>query len=136
MTQPVTSLCIITFQKSCINLKSTPVITPKYIHVSVVLVIFHYYMLKNKQSNSHSIIQYDVGVVVLFAYPVKLNILTRNGVTKILPKKLFYLIFPIQPSKCWTKFRFINTLVMCSLTSNVVYFICYCCRQDKSSSEQ
>ena len=30
ITQPVTSLCIITFQKSCINLKSTQDITLKY----------------------------------------------------------------------------------------------------------
>ena len=28
-------------------------------------------------------------VVVLFEYPMKLHILTRNGVTKILPKKLY-----------------------------------------------
>ena len=25
---------------------------------------------------------------------------------------LFYLIFLIQPSKCWTKFRFINTVTV------------------------
>ena len=30
MTQPVTSYCIITFQKSLINLKSTQDITPKH----------------------------------------------------------------------------------------------------------
>ena len=30
---------------------------------------------------------------------------------------LFYLIFPIQPSKCWTKFRFINTLMSCCVHS-------------------
>ena len=30
MTQPVTSLGIITFQKRCINLKSTQDFTPKY----------------------------------------------------------------------------------------------------------
>ena len=59
-----------------------------YTHVSVVLVIFHYYMLQNKQSNSHSLYSMT-SVVVLFAYPVKLNILTRNRVTKILPKKLY-----------------------------------------------
>ena len=59
-----------------------------YTHASVVLVIFHYYMLQNKQSNSHSLYSVML-VVVLFAYPMKLNILTRNGVTKILPKKLY-----------------------------------------------
>ena len=59
-----------------------------YTHVSVVLVIFHYYMLQNKQSNSHSLYSMT-SVVVLFAYPIKLNISTRNGVTKILPKKLY-----------------------------------------------
>ena len=59
-----------------------------YTHVSVVLVIFHYCMLQNKQSNSHSL-YIMTSVVVLFAYPIKLNILTRNGVTKILPKKLY-----------------------------------------------
>ena len=59
-----------------------------YKHASVVLVIFHYYMLQNKQSNSHS--SYTItSVVALFAYPIKLTILTRNGVTKILPKKLY-----------------------------------------------
>ena len=59
-----------------------------YTHVRVVLVIFHYYMLQNKQSNSHSLSSMT-SVVVLFAYPIKFNILTRNGVTKILPKKLY-----------------------------------------------
>ena len=59
-----------------------------YTHVSVVLVIFHYYMLQNKQFNSHSLCNMT-SVVVLFAYPIKFNILTRNGVTKILPKKLY-----------------------------------------------
>ena len=59
-------------------------------HASVVSVIFHYYMLQNKQSDSmYDDIQYDV-VVVLFAYPIKLNISTRKRVTKILPKKLHY----------------------------------------------
>ena len=58
-----------------------------YTHVSVVLIIFHYYILQNKQSNRHSLYSMT-SVVVLFAYPIKLNILTRNVVTKILPKKL------------------------------------------------
>ena len=50
-----------------------------YIHASVVLVIFHDYMVQNKQSNSNS--SYTMtSVVVLFAYPIKLTILTRNGV--------------------------------------------------------
>ena len=60
-----------------------------YIHSSVVSDTFHYYMLQNKQSNSHSLYSMT-SVVVLFAYPIKLNILTRNAVTKILPKKLYF----------------------------------------------
>ena len=59
-----------------------------YAHASVALVISYYYMPQNKQSNSHSL-NSMTSVVVLFAYPIKLNILTRNGVTKILPKKLY-----------------------------------------------
>ena len=90
VTQPVTSLCIITFQKSFIDLKSTQNITLKYLgmhvkhslytHVSAVLVIFRYYMLQNKQSNRYSLYSMT-SVVVLFAYPIKLNISTRKGVT-------------------------------------------------------
>ena len=60
-----------------------------YTHASVVLVIFHYYMLQNKQSNKYSLYSMR-SVVVLFAYPIKLNISTRKRVTKILPKKLHY----------------------------------------------
>ena len=60
-----------------------------YTHVSVVLVIFHDHMLQNKQSDRHSLYSMT-SVVVFFAYPIKLNILTRNRVTKILPKKLHY----------------------------------------------
>ena len=59
-----------------------------YTHASVVLVIFHYYMLQNKQSNSHSLYSMT-SVVVLFPYPIKSNISTRNGITKILPPKLY-----------------------------------------------
>ena len=59
-----------------------------YTHVNVVLVIFHYYMLQNKQPNSHSLCSMT-SVVVLFAYPIKFDISTRNGVTKILLKKLY-----------------------------------------------
>ena len=58
-----------------------------YTHGSVVLVIFHYYMVQNKQFNRYS---YSMtSVVVLFAYPIKSNISTRKEVTKILPKKLY-----------------------------------------------
>ena len=60
-----------------------------YTHASVVLVIFHYHMLQNKQSDRHSLYSMT-SVVVFFAYPIKLNILTTNRVTKILPKKLHY----------------------------------------------
>ena len=70
-----------------------------YTHAIVVLVIFHSYMVQSEQSNSHSL--YSItSVVVLFAYPIKLNMLTKNGVTKILLIKgvilLSYLIFSIQ----------------------------------------
>ena len=51
-----------------------------YTHASVVLGIFHHYILQNKQSNRYSL--YSItSVVVLFSYPVKLNISTRKGVT-------------------------------------------------------
>ena len=40
-----------------------------YTHASVVLVILHYYVLLNKQSNRHSIIlQYDISGCVLFVH--------------------------------------------------------------------
>ena len=53
-----------------------------YTHASVVLVIFYliYYMLQSKQSNRHSLYSMT-SVVVLFPYPIKLNISTRKGVT-------------------------------------------------------
>ena len=38
-----------------------------YTHASIVLVIFHYYMLQNKQSNSNSLYSMML-VVVLFEY--------------------------------------------------------------------
>ena len=53
-----------------------------YTHASVVLVIFRYHMPQNKQSNTYSLYSMT-SVVVLFA---------------------------LQSRKCWTKFRFINTL--------------------------
>ena len=55
-----------------------------YTHASVVLVIFHHYMLQNRQSNRH-LLYSMTSEVVLFAY--KLNISVRCAVTKILPKK-------------------------------------------------
>ena len=51
-----------------------------YTHASVVLVNFHYYMLQNKQPNRYSLYSMT-SVVVLLAYPIKLNISTRKGVT-------------------------------------------------------
>ena len=60
-----------------------------YTHASVVLVICHYHMLQNNQSDRHSLYSMT-SVAVFFAYPIKLNILTRNRVTKIPPKKLHY----------------------------------------------
>ena len=88
VTQPVTSLCIITFQKSFIDLKSTQNVILKYLGMYVKHSLytckcsfsFHYYMLQNKQSNRYSLYSMT-SVVVLFAYPIKLNISTRKGVT-------------------------------------------------------
>ena len=51
-----------------------------YTHANVLLVIFHYYMLQNKQSDRHSLYSMT-SVVVLFAYSIKLNISTRKEVT-------------------------------------------------------
>ena len=51
-----------------------------YTHVSVVLVVLHYYMLQNKQSNRYSLYSMT-SVVVLFAYPIKFKVLTGKGVT-------------------------------------------------------
>ena len=72
ITQPVRSLCIITFQKSFIDLKSTQNITLKF-------GFFQYCMLQNKQSNRYSLYSMT-SVVALFAYPIKSNISTRKGV--------------------------------------------------------
>ena len=58
-----------------------------YTHASVVLVIFYYHMLQNKQSNRYSL-NSMTSVIVFFAYPIKLNMSRR--VTKILPQKLHY----------------------------------------------
>ena len=56
-----------------------------YTHaISVVLVIFHYYMLQNKESIRYSLYSMT-SVVVLFACPIKLNVSTRKGVTQVLP---------------------------------------------------
>ena len=51
-----------------------------YTHASVVLVIFHYFVLQTKQSNSFSLYGMT-SVVVLFPYPIKSNISTRKRVT-------------------------------------------------------
>ena len=64
-----------------------------YAHASVVLVFFfHYHMLENKQSNRHSL-HSMTSVVVLFAYPIKLIISTRNVVAKIPPKKNIVILY-------------------------------------------
>ena len=84
-----------------------------YTHVSVILVIFYYYMLQNKQSNSRSL--YSMTSVVVFCISYKVEYLDKKRSNKNSTKEvilLFYLIFPTQPSKCWTKFRFINTLML------------------------
>ena len=57
--------------------------------MSVYLVICFHHEVKHKMSG-HLLYSMTL-VVVSFAYPVKLNILTRNvGFTKILRKKLYY----------------------------------------------
>ena len=86
----MTLVWIITFHKSFFDLKSTQNIILKYLWVfmlniaytraSMVLVIVHYYMLQNTQSNRYSLYSMT-SVVVLFAYPIKLNISTRKEVT-------------------------------------------------------
>ena len=57
--------------------------------------------------------------VVLFVYPIKLNISTFKERSYIYSTKevilLFYLICLMQLTKCWTKFRVINTLITESL---------------------
>ena len=80
-----------------------------YTHASVILVIFHYYMLQNKQFNSH-IIQHDVGGCVICIF-YKAEYLDKEWSSTTKEVMLFYLIFPIQRTKCCTKFRFINTLM-------------------------
>ena len=52
-----------------------------YTHASVVLVIFHYYMLQNKQSNRYSLYSMTSVVVLFSAYLIKSNISTRKGVS-------------------------------------------------------
>ena len=88
-TQSVTSLYIITFQKSFLDLKSTKNIRLKYLGLYVKHSLhtykcsssyFNYFMLQNEQSNGYSL-HIMTSVVVLFAYLIKLNISTRKGVT-------------------------------------------------------
>ena len=58
-----------------------------YTHASVVVGIFDYRMVQNKQFNRYWV--YSVmSVVVLFAYAIKLKMLTTKGVTWILWKML------------------------------------------------
>ena len=89
ITQPLTSLCIITFQKSFINFKSTQNTTFKCLGLDIKHSLhtckcsfgyFHNHMLQNKQSNKYSLYSMK-SVVVLFAYQIKLNVPTRKGVT-------------------------------------------------------
>ena len=48
-----------------------------YTHASVVLAMFHYYMLQNRQSNGYSLYS-KTSVVVLFAYPSKVEYLDKE----------------------------------------------------------
>ena len=52
-----------------------------YTHVSVVVVIFHYYTLQNKQSNSLSLCSMT-SLVRQFSDQIKLNISKSKAVTK------------------------------------------------------
>ena len=89
VTQAVTSLCIISFHKSFNDLNSTKNITLKYLGLCVKhslrtcrcsFIYFSLLYATKKQSNGHSLYSMT-SVVVLFAYPIKLNISTRKGVT-------------------------------------------------------
>ena len=63
--------------------------------------------------------QYDVGgCVICISYQVEYLDKERsykNSTKEVI--LLFHLIFPIQPSKCWTKFRFMNTLNITHISS-------------------
>ena len=75
ITQPVASSRIINFEKAsqiCKVVKILHLNTQAWMlnvactHGSAVLVVLHYYMLRNRQSQSHlSIIQHDVGGCVM-----------------------------------------------------------------------
>ena len=85
-----------------------------YTHASVVLVIFHYHMLQNKQSDRHSYIhiQYDVGGCVL-CISNKVEYLNKEEKYKNSTKEVtlqFKLIFSMQSTKCWAKFGFIISI--------------------------
>ena len=84
---------------------------------SVILVILHYYLFRNKECQSHSLCM--TSVVVLFAFPIKLSISKTKGVTKILPKKSYSYFnwLPNSVINCWTKFRLISTLIKLSFFS-------------------
>ena len=96
--QPVMSSCIMLFKKlyifevkvfKVLHINVRPwMLIIVYINQSVVSVVLHYYMLRNKQFRGHSLYNMT-SVVVLFAYLIKLNISTTSAVTKILPKRLY-----------------------------------------------
>ena len=54
-------------------------LTIVYTRASVVCVIVHCYMIQNKQFNRYSL-HSMMSAVVLFAYAIKLNMLTMKGV--------------------------------------------------------
>ena len=73
-------------------------------------------------------------VVVLFAYPIKLNVLTKNGVTKILPKKLhchFILFSQYNHQNAGQNFVFINTLTK---ILKMICFIIKCCLETSNET--
>ena len=69
--------------------------------------------------------------VVLFAYPTKLNIATRNGLTKILQKKLLYIVVLCnicnKPRKYYGNSYFIAECRRCAILTCVIENkVCYC----------
>ena len=106
--QHVISHCIMTFGKA--SFKSSRTIAHKQ------GLVINDSLRTYKGSCFFFLLLYTIGnliarcVICIFK---KLNISTKNTVTKILKKRLyceFKLIFPMQSRKCWTIVRFIGTL--------------------------
>ena len=91
-----------------------------YTHASVV--IFHDYMPQNKQSNRYSLYSMT-SVVVLFAYPIKLNISTRKELHKFYQRSCMMILtdLPNSIKKILDKIRFINTLKLVDISCNKLF---------------